>query len=137
MTESTSSSLAAAACRTGIRPAQRIWLQDHGTPFFGVGIRELLVRVQETGSLRQAASEMGLAYSKAWRIVRRAEEHLGFTLLKRRAGGVNGGGSAPSDEALRLVSSFGALLEEAEAALDELYARHFSDWPGGSGNGRG
>ncbi len=112
----------------GVRPAQRIWLHDQGMPVFGIGIRELLIRVESTGSLRQAASDMGMAYSKAWHIVRRAEEHLGFTLLQRRTGGTGGGGSAVSDEGRRLVEAFGALLDEADTLLDELYAKHFGNW---------
>jgi molybdate transport repressor ModE-like protein len=114
--------------------AQRIWLQDGATPVFGVGIRELLIRVEATGSLHQAASEMGLAYSKASRIVRRAEDHLGFPLLARRTGGTGGGGSAPSTEARRLVQAFGELLEEARAMLDELAAKHLGGLIAGGGD---
>ena len=118
----------------GIRPAQRIWLQDRGVPVFGVGIRELLIRVESTGSLRHAASDMGMAYSKAFNIVRRAEEHLGFALLERRTGGPHGGGSRVSAQGKWLVGSFGALLEEAGALLDGLYDKHLCDWPVGERN---
>ncbi|MGC8633539.1 MAG: winged helix-turn-helix domain-containing protein [Candidatus Limnocylindrales bacterium] len=110
-----------------IRPAQHIWLQDGGVPFFGGGVRELLVRTERTGSLHQAAAEMGMAYSKAWGIVHRAEEHLGLILLERRAGGVRGGGSTLSDDGRWMVEAFGAFREEAAAALAELYGRHFGD----------
>ena len=111
----------------GVRLAHRIWLQDGSTPVFGAGICELLSRVEATGSIRRAASDMGMAYSKAWQIVRRAEAHLGVPLLNRQAGGEGGGGSVLSDEARRLVRAFGALLDEARPMLDELYARHF-EW---------
>ena len=117
-----------------IRPGQRIWLGDEGLPVFGAGIRELLIRVESTGSLRQAASDMGLAYSKAWQIVRRAEEHLGFKLLERQIGGTGGGGSTVSSEGRWLVGAFGALLDEADALLDELYAKHFGNWHDGTGD---
>ena len=110
-----------------IRPAQRLWLHDGGTPVFGTGIRELLIRVEATGSLHRAASDMGMAYSKAWSIVRRAEEHLGLTLLARRAGGPGGGGSTLSADGRWLVDAFGALREEAAAALDDLFAKHLGD----------
>jgi molybdate transport repressor ModE-like protein len=116
-----------------IRPAQRIWLQDQGMPVFGKGIRELLIRVEATGSLRHAASDMGLAYSKAWCIVRRAEQHLGVPLLERRAGGAGGGGSTLSGEGRWLVRTFGGLLDEANALLDALYAKHFGNWYDGRG----
>ncbi|MGA2513766.1 MAG: LysR family transcriptional regulator [Candidatus Limnocylindrales bacterium] len=109
----------------GIHLGGKIWLVDGAMPVFGTGICELLSRVETTGSLRRAASDMGMAYSKAWRIVRRAEDHLGFTLLERRAGGKGGGGSIVSNEGRWLVGSFGALVGEAEALLDGLYAKHF------------
>ena len=112
----------------GVRPAHRIWLRDGDTPVFGAGICELLEKVQATGSLRRAASEMGMAYSKAWQIVRRAEEHLGVTLMTRHAGGRGGGCSIVSDEGKWLVGAFGAMDEEADAILDELFARHFGAW---------
>jgi molybdate transport system regulatory protein len=119
-----------------VRVARRIWLQDGTTPVFGAGMTELLARVEATGSLHQAASDMGIAYSKAWRIIRRAEEHLGFALLLRRAGGAGGGGSALSGEARWLVRAFGDLLREVGPMLDELGSKHFGNWldpgePGG------
>lgn len=120
----------------GISPAQRIWLHDQGIPVFGMGIRELLIRVESTGSLRHAASDMGLAYSKALHIVRRAEEHFGFALLKRQTGGKDGGGSTVSDEGRWLVGAFGALIDEADALLNELYAKHFGNWHAGRGDVR-
>ena len=123
------SSSGAETCPAGVRLAHRIWLQDGATPVFGAGIAELLGRVEATGSLRRAASGMGMAYSKAWQIVRRAEEHLGFKLMVRRTGGRGGGCSTVSDEGRWLVRSFGALTEEADPLLVDLFDRHFHDWP--------
>jgi len=123
-----SKSGAAAGGPTRIRLACRIWLHDGSEPVFGMGIRELLVRVESTGSLRQAALDMGMAYSKAWQILRRAEEHLGFALLDRRTGGRGGGGSIVSDEGRLLAGSFGALVDDADALLDGLVEKHLSSW---------
>lgn len=47
---------------------------------FGGGCASLLEGVTEEGSLNRAAKRMGMAYSKAWRIVREAEGHLGCEL---------------------------------------------------------
>ena len=70
-----------------------------GEKCFGPGIAELLTRVQETGSLRAAAGEMDLAYSKAWRMVKNSEAALGYKLLISQTGGKNGGGASLSPEA--------------------------------------
>jgi molybdate transport repressor ModE-like protein len=114
-----------------VRPAHRVWLQDGTTPIFGSGVRELLLRTEATGSLHRAAAEMDMAYSKAWTIVRRAEEHLGISLLARRVGGAGGGGSTLSEPGRRIVDAFGALTDEVDAQLEALYARHFGDVLGG------
>jgi molybdate transport system regulatory protein len=86
------------------------------------------VGVESTGSLRKAASDMGMAYSKAWLIVRRAESHLGFELLERQAGGRGGGGSVVSAQGKWLVRAFGELMADADMALDALCRKHLGDW---------
>jgi molybdate transport system regulatory protein len=66
---------------------------DIGERFFGEGPCRLLHRIEETGSLRAAAQAMGLSYSKALRMVKRAEKELGFALTRKTIGGRGGGGS--------------------------------------------
>ena len=113
----------------GIRPRLRLVLYDGGTAMFGPGTYELLVRVSETGSLHRSAQQMAMSYSKAWRIVREAEEHLGVGLLERHAGGAAGGGSVLTDDARALVERFGGLTSDVQVALDVLFAKHFGDLP--------
>jgi molybdate transport system regulatory protein len=98
-----------------------------------MGTFELLVRVEATGSLHRAASEMGMAYSKAWQSARRAEANLGFALLTRQIGGRGGGGSTLSPEAKWLVGAFGALVEDANQMLEQLRIKHLDSWPHGPG----
>ncbi|MEF9925634.1 MAG: LysR family transcriptional regulator [Raoultibacter sp.] len=50
---------------------------------FGLGIAKLCVGVREKGSLYAAAKSMGMAYSKAWRIMKDTETALGMQLLNR------------------------------------------------------
>ena len=61
---------------------------------FGPGVAMLLRRVRKLHSLRSAAMDMDMAYSKAWTILREAERGLGFKLLHSTTGG-RGGGGAP------------------------------------------
>lgn len=48
---------------------------------FGPGVAVLLRRVRELHSLRAAAMSIGMAYSKAWTILKNAQLSLGFKLL--------------------------------------------------------
>lgn len=50
---------------------------------FGPGVARLCKGVREKGSLYAAAREMGMAYSKAWRIMKDTEAALGMQLLDR------------------------------------------------------
>ena len=47
---------------------------------FGPGVAQLLHRVERLHSLRAAAMEMEMAYSKAWTVIKNSENALGFKL---------------------------------------------------------
>ena len=66
---------------------------------FGPGVAQLLHRVERLHSLRAAAAEMEMAYSKAWTVIRNAENALDFKLLDSTAGGKHGGGAVLSGAA--------------------------------------
>lgn len=110
-----------------MRIRHKVWL-DFGGRAFGDGPARLLAGVQKTGSLRKAAAELGMSYNKAWRIVHAAEQRLNFSLLDRSVGGSLGGGSHLTPEAKDLMERYGALLADADQALEEVFQKHFSDW---------
>ena len=110
-----------------MRLLYKIWLDYRGRAF-GDGPARLLDGVQEQGSLRKAAQELGMSYNKAWRILHAAEQRLGFPLLDRSVGGSLGGGSHLTPEARDLVRRYRAVSIEAEAALEAVFQKHFADW---------
>ena len=60
-----------------MKPVTRITLtDDNGIKFFGEGPCRLLRAVEKTGSLRAAAMEMEMAYSKANKLMKQAEAYL-------------------------------------------------------------
>lgn len=102
-------------------------LDDEGQRRFGPGVAALLEEVREKRSLRAAAASMGMAYSKAWRIVRTAEEALGHKLLSSTIGGRHGGGAALTEEAEALLTAYQLLRDEVSAFAQERYQEHFRD----------
>ena len=74
--------------------------------FFGPGIAQLLHRVEAYHSIRQATMSMGMAYSKAWAIIRRAERELGFPLLITATGGKEGGGASLTEEGRTFLEQY-------------------------------
>jgi molybdate transport system regulatory protein len=108
-----------------IGPGLRVWLQAGGEPVFGPGMLRLLVLTAQLGSLNKAAGKLGMSYSKAHRMLHKAEEELEVKLLERRIGGVDGGGSALTPDGERLVAAFVALRQEAYDNLHDLFQKHF------------
>ncbi len=104
--------------------AYKVWLDNNGKAFGG-GPYELLKRVEKTKSLHQAANQMGMAYSKAWRLIQTLEERLGFALLDRRAGGTSGGGSEITPEAKKLMSHYERFSKDIKTELEKIYQKHF------------
>ena len=83
-------------------PATRIFLKDdNGDKFFGEGPCRLLKGIERTGSLRAAAQEMDMAYTKALHLIKHAEEVLGFPLTQKSIGGKGGGGADAPDRPSR------------------------------------
>ena len=92
---------------------------------FGPGIAELLERVDRTKSLRQAAIDMNMAYSKAWKIIRTAEGSLGFRLLVSVTGGKGGGGAELTEEAQDFLRRFRDFENAVRDYADEAFMEFF------------
>ena len=93
---------------------------------FGPGIASLLRRVEKHRSLRSAAASMGMAYSKAWTILKSCEEHLGFKLVNSTVGGKNGGGAVLTDEAVRMLAAYDEYCAQLNSYAEGLLAEKFS-----------
>ena len=95
------------------------------TKCFGPGIAQLLHAVDRLHSLRAAAAEMEMAYSKAWNIIRNSEEALGFKLLHSSVGGKGGGGAYLTEEAVKLLGSYDTFCSSLRAYGDSLFDDQF------------
>ncbi|ADL03656.1 winged helix-turn-helix domain-containing protein [Lacrimispora saccharolytica] len=101
----------------------RIYYEERN---FGPGVASLMKLVRERGSLSAACQELNMAYSKAWKIINKAEEDLGFSLMEGRRGGENGGTTVLTEEGETFLDRYLAFTEEAEAALEELFYKYFT-----------
>lgn len=95
--------------------------------FFGPGVFHLLQKVSETGSIRSAAASTGLSYTKAFKMINRAEKGSGVHFLERTVGGKNGGKSVLTQDGIRYLQKYELLLVESEKAVSRLYHEIFTD----------
>ena len=98
---------------------------------FGPGVAMLLERVERLHSLRSAAMDMDMAYSKAWTILRNAEKQLGYKLISSTTGGRHGGGAVLTEEGERMLSSYNAFAREVQESGRALFRKYFADLPRG------
>lgn len=102
-----------------------ILTDDNGDKFFGEGPCQLLRNVEKTGSLRAAAMEMHMAYSKATKLIKLAEATLGFPLTTRSTGGKDGGGSILTPEGRQWLYRYETYRNACIRENQQLYRRHF------------
>lgn len=100
-------------------------LVREGEKFFGPGAAELLEGVDRLGSLRASAQAMGMAYSKAWTMLRKAEEMLGYPLLEREVGGARGGSSRLTPQGRILLRNYRMMEESLNRTGARLLEKFF------------
>jgi len=96
--------------------------------FFGPGVVTLLEFTKELESLNAAAGKMNLSYSKANRMIKDAEEALGFKLLDRKIGGANGGGSTLTLECIGFLEQYFVFEKEINTFSKEIFEKYFKKY---------
>lgn len=110
-----------------MQPVTRVYLyDDNGNKFFGEGPYRLLRGVEDTGSLRASAMVMGMAYTKALRLLRTAEESLGYPLTTRAAGGHAGGGSHLTPQGKAFLDTYARFRDRCAEENRLLWQQEFS-----------
>ncbi len=104
-----------------------IFLDEKNEKFFGEGPARLMHEIEQTGSLRAASISMGMAYTKALKLIKNAESALGFTLITRVTGGKDGGGSRLTEEGKDWLNRYEAYRKACIEANEKLYLDFFPE----------
>lgn len=102
-----------------------LWLENEENVVFGFGRVLLLDKIEEHGSLRKAASCMGMSYQAAWKKLRATEEVLGVKLVNRPH--CKSDGMTLTKEGVMLRNSFRQWFEAVEACAAR-HAEHLFPW---------
>lgn len=102
------------------------FFDENNNKFFGEGPARLLHAIEEQGSLRTAALSMNMAYTKALKILKNAENTLGFPLTTRTIGGKSGGGSQLTPEGKEWLTRYENYRDACIQANQQLYLEFFS-----------
>lgn len=108
-----------------LKPSVKLTIENpssQANAVFGPGIAALCKGVRDTGSLNAAAKNLGMAYSKAWRIIKETEDSLGIQLLVRDGAH----GSTLTDDCMQLLDAYAALKKKMQTTGEDTYRKLLS-----------
>ena len=106
-----------------LRPETEVTLAIHNTPCFGPETVHLLKQINALGSVAEACVSAGVSYSKGWKMIRAAEEGIGYRIVDRRPGGKHGGTSFLTERGQKFIELYIIL----EKRVKDAAVREFCD----------
>lgn len=97
----------------------RIWLETGDGPVLGSGRVELLERIQQSGSLRQAALQMKMSYRQAWQLIEHMNTHLDAPVVVLHRGGKGGGKAEVTEKGQKAIEQFHLFQQKFREFLAE------------------
>lgn len=106
-----------------LRFRAKIWLEVAGDSVFCHGLRQMLLAIDTTGSIKAAAAHIGRSYRFVWARIKSAEEALGATLVKTQVGGTGTRRSELTDVARNLIATFDDLHQRIFELTSEAFEK--------------
>jgi len=84
----------------------KIWFELNGKTIISTGSVMLLKKIETTGSLRSAASDLKMSYQKARKLMQHCNENSENKVLITQVGGTDGGGTRLTEYGKKLVQLY-------------------------------
>jgi molybdate transport system regulatory protein len=97
----------------------RCWITIGGIKHFGPGPAELMVRIQESGSISKAAEAMGMSYKKAWEMVEHMNKRGSKPYVVTHKGGSKGGGTELTNTGKKVLESYQKLTARIHEVVNQ------------------
>jgi molybdate transport repressor ModE-like protein len=111
--------------RATLEPKLKVWIVFGDRVKFGHGRAQLLQTIDELGSLRKAAAQLGMSYRSVWGYLRALETAAGFPFLERRVGGKGRGGTTLTPEGRAFLARYLAFRHQVDALAEQQFVRSF------------
>lgn len=107
---------------TNLRLHYKIWFTDEaGAGLLGDGKWKILKAIDEAGSLTAACEQLGITYRRTWNDLKSIEKRLGFSLLEKNRGGIDGGSTSLTVEGQRLIRAFDLFHEQMDVIMQDHF----------------
>lgn len=109
--------------RAGLTPRVKVWFEAEGGYSFGYGLIAILQAVDRSGSIKQAAGDLGQSYRHIWGRIKEAEQALGAPLVETQVGGQGPHRSVLTEDARRLIRDFLAIRSRMVEVMEQELAQ--------------
>lgn len=92
--------------------ALRLRLMHQDKIAMGPGKADLLEAIAQTGSITQAAKQMGMSYRRAWQLVDTMNSCFAASLVETQTGGSQGGGAVLTPTGVQVLNLFRKMEQE-------------------------
>ena len=103
----------------GLKLKGSLWIETDREPVIGPGRVELLERIQQCGSIRQAAMQMKMSYRQAWLLVDHMNANLDIPVVISHRGGKGGGNAEVTANGQKVIEQFHFFYEKFQQFLAE------------------
>ena len=95
----------------------RVWISTTEGKLIGKGRVELMEKIKQFGSIRQAALAMQMSYRQAWQLVDDMNSKAGTPLVISSRGGKGGGNAVITPEGEKFITLFNDFNKEFQKLL--------------------
>lgn len=95
----------------------RIWINTSEGKLVGKGRIELMEKIKELGSIRQAALAMEMSYRQAWQLIDDMNTKAKTPLVISTRGGKGGGSAAITEKGEQLITLFNSFNKKFQLFL--------------------
>ena len=99
----------------------KLYIQNGKEKFMGIGVLWVLQKTKEMGSLRAASADLGISYSKVYRMIVNLEKNLGAKVVDRRKGGSDRSGATLTEFGERFADMYDSFQRQCKALLDKPF----------------
>ncbi|HVS33330.1 MAG TPA: LysR family transcriptional regulator [Thermoanaerobaculia bacterium] len=92
-------------------------VREDGSIVMGPGKADLLEAIEDTGSIRASAEELGMSYMRAWTLVRTMNHGFTAPLVERVRGGSEQGGATLTRLGRSVLRSYRSMERKARTAV--------------------
>ena len=103
-------------------------VDEEGQSVFGPGLVSLLEHVKSSDSMKEACADMGISYSKGWKIINRAEKCIGKELILRQHGGSKGGKCNITEYGDSLIKRYKNMKKETDKEAERIFYENFPEY---------